>query len=83
MYYVIIELGRKIHSLYKVEFLTESIHIEMLGPEKKTLDTQVNFDAYTGPKDIDIPFIEEDSDSNKYSDSASDESSTARLLANL
>ena len=83
MYYVIIELGRKINSLYKVEFLTESIHIEMLGPEKKTLDTQVNFDAYTGPKDIDISFIEEHFDSNKYSDSASDESSTARLLANL
>ena len=51
MYYVIKELRRKIHSLYRVKFLTESIPIEMLEPEKKTLDTQVNFDAYTGPKD--------------------------------
>ena len=66
IYYVIKELRRKIHSLYKVKFLTESISIEMLGPEKKTLDTQVNFDAYTGPNDIDIPFIDEDSDNNKY-----------------
>ena len=79
MYFLIKELRRKIHSLYRVKFLTESISIEMLEPEKKTPDTQVNFDAYTGPKDIDIPFIEEDSDSNKYSDSTSDESSTASL----
>ena len=79
MYFLIKELRKKIHSLYRVKFLTESISIEMLEPEKKTLDTQVNFDAYTGPKDIDIPFIDKDSDSNKYSDSASDESSTASL----
>ena len=30
-------------------------------------------------KIVDIPFIDEDSDSNKYSDSASDELSTASL----
>ena len=82
MYYVIKELRRKIHSLYKVKFLTENIPIEMLGPEKKTLDTQVNFDAYTGPKDLDIPFIDEDSDSDKYSDSTSDDLSTGSLSNN-
>ena len=79
MYYLIKELRRKIHSLYRVKFLTESIPIEMLGPEKKTLNTQLNFDAYTGPKDCDIPFIDKDSDSNKYSDSASDDLSTGSL----
>ena len=79
MYYVIKELRRKIHLLYRVKFSTEIIPIEMLEPEKKTLDAQVNFDAYTGPKDLDIPFIDEDSDSIKYSDSASDEFSTASL----
>ena len=79
MYYVIKELRRKIQSLYKEKFLTENIPIEMLGPEKKTLDAQENFDAYTGPKDVDIPFIDEDSDSDKYSDSTSDELSTGSL----
>ena len=79
MYYVIKELRRKIHSLYKVKFLTENIPIEMLEPEKRTLDTEENFDAYTGPKDLDIPFIDEDSDSDKYSDSTSDELSTGSL----
>ena len=72
MYYVIKELRRKIHLLYRVKFLTESIPIEMLGSEKKSLDTQVNFDAYVGPEDLDIPFIDEDSDGDKYSDSTSD-----------
>ena len=76
MYYMIKELRRKINLFYRVKFLTESIPIEMLGPEKKTLDTQVNFDAYTGPKDLDIPFIDEDSDGEEHRDSTSDESST-------
>ena len=57
--------------------MTESIPIEILEPEDKTLDTQVNFDAYVGPKDLDMPFINEDSNGDKHSDSTSDESSTA------
>ena len=77
MYYLIKELRRKIHLLYRVKFLTENIPIEMLGPEKKTLDTQVNFDANIGPEDLDIPFIDEDSDGDKDSDSTSDEFSIA------
>ena len=77
MYYVIKELRRKIHLLYRVKFLTETIPIEMLEPENKTLDTQVNFDAYVGPKDLDLPFTDEDSNGDKHSDSTSDESSIA------
>ena len=77
MYYVIKELRRKIHLLYRKKFLIESIPIEMLEPENKTLDTQVNFDAYVGPKDLDMPFIDEDSDGDKHRDSTSDESSIA------
>ena len=76
MHYVVKELRRKINLLYRVKVLTENIPIEMLGPEKKTLDTQVNFDTYVGPKDLDITFIDEDSDGDKHSDSTSDESST-------
>ena len=76
MYYVIQELRRKINLLYRVKFLTESIPIEMLESEKKSLDTQVNFDAYVGPKGLEIPFIDEDSDGEKHSDSTPDESST-------
>ena len=49
----------------------------MLEPENKTLDTQVNFDAYVGPKDLDMPFIDEDCNGDKHSDSTSDESSIA------
>ena len=55
--------------------MTESIPIEMLEPENIILDTQVNFDAYVGPKDLDMPFIDEDSDGDKHSDSTSNESS--------
>ena len=77
MYYVIKELRRKMHLLYRVKFLTESIPIEMLEPENKTMDTQINFDAYVGPKDLDMPFIDEDSDGDKHNDSTSDESSIA------
>ena len=77
MYYVIKELRRKIHLLYRAKFLTETIPIEMLEPENKTCDTQVNFDAYVGPKDLDIPFIDEDSNGDKHSDSTSHESSIA------
>ena len=74
MYYVIIELRRKILSC-RVKLLTESIPIEMLESNKKGLDTPVNIDAYAGPKDLDIPFIDEDSNVTKDSDSSSDESS--------
>ena len=79
MYYVIKELTRKINLLYRVKFLTESIPIEMLESEKKSLYTQVNFHAYVGPKGLDIPFIDEDSDGEKHNDLTSDESSTASL----
>ena len=78
LYYVIIEL-KKINLLCRFKLLTESIPIEMLGSDKKILDTQVNFDAYVGPKDVDIPFIDEDSDDDKHSDSSSDESSIVPL----
>ena len=72
LYYVMIELRRKILSC-RVQLLIESIPVERLGSDKKSLDTQVNIDAYAGPKDLDIPFIDEDS---KYdSNSSSDESS--------
>ena len=77
MHYVIKEIRRKIHLLYRVKFLTENIPIEILGPEKITLDCQVNFDVYVGPKDLDIPFIDEDSDGDKHSDLTSDEFSIA------
>ena len=77
MYYVIKELRRKIQLLYRVKFLTETIPIEMLGSDQKSLYTDINTDAYTGPKVLDIPFIDEDSDGGKHSDSTSDESSTA------
>ena len=77
MYYVIKELRRKIHLLYRKKFLTKSIPIEMLEPEDENLDTQVNFDAYVGPKDLDMPFVDEDSDGDKHRDSTSDESSIA------
>ena len=76
MYYVIKELRRKINLLYRVKFLTENIPIEMLESEKKSLDTQVNLDAYVGLKGLEIPFIDENSDGEKHSDSTSDESST-------
>ena len=62
LYYVVIELRRKINLFCRMELLTESIQIEMLESNNKSLDTQVNFDAYPGPKDLDIPFIDEDSD---------------------
>ena len=54
--------------------MPEIISIEMLEPEN---NTQVNFDANVGPKDLDIPFIDGDSDGDKHSDSTSDESSIA------
>ena len=60
-----------------MKLLTETTPIEMLGPDKKSLHTQVNTDEYTSPKDLDIPFIDEDSDDDKYSSSTSDESITA------
>ena len=74
MYYVIKELRKKIELLYREKFLTESILIEMLGLDKKSLYTEINTDAYTGPKNLDIPFMDQDSDVEKYSDSTSDES---------
>ena len=49
----------------------------MLGLAKKSLYTDINTDAYTGPKDLDIPFMDQDSDVEKYSDSTSDESRNA------
>ena len=77
MYYLIKELRRKIQLLYRVRFLTETVSIEMLGLDKKSLYTVINTDAYTGPKDLDIPFMDEDSDVEKYNDSTSDESRNA------
>ena len=77
MYYVIKELRRKIQLLYRVKFLTETTPIEMLGIDKKSLYTDINTDAYTCPKDLDIPFMDQDSDVEKYSDSTSDESRNA------
>ena len=73
LYYVVIELRRKINLFCRMKLLTESIPIEMLESNKKGLDTQVNFDAYAGPKGLDIPFIDEDSDDDKDGDSSSDE----------
>ena len=65
LYYVILKLRRKIILFCRMKLLTESIPIEMLESNRKGLDTQVNFDAYAGPKDLDIPFIDEDSDVTK------------------
>ena len=79
MYYVIKELRRKIYLLYRVKFLTETIPTEMLESDKKSLHTQINTDTYVGPKDLDISFIDEDSDGDPHSDSTSHESSIAPL----
>ena len=75
LYYMFIGVRKKIYLFYRMKFLTESIPIEMLELNKKSLDTQVNFDAYAGPKDFDIPFIDEDSDDDKDGDSSSVQSS--------
>ena len=77
MYYGIKELRRKIHLFYRMKFLTETILIERLESDKKSLHTQINTDAYVGTKDLDIPFIDEDSDGDRYSDSISNDSSIA------
>ena len=71
MYYMIKELRRKIHLLYRMKFLTETIPIEIVESDKKSLHTHV------GTKDLDINFIDENSDGDKYNGSTSDKSSIA------
>ena len=74
MYHVIINIGKKINSLYTRKLLTETIPIEILESEKESLDTQVSTDAYSGPEGLDIPFIDENYDYDINTDSISCES---------
>ena len=70
LYSVIINLRRKISILCGEKLLTETIPIETVGSVKRSLDTQVKFQACTDSEniEIDIQFIDEDNDDDDDDD---------------
>ena len=71
LYYMIIEIRRRIHLLYlcRDKQLSLTIPVEILASGGKSLDSKINIDTYAGPQGLDIPFIDEDSNHDECSDS--------------